>query len=272
MSVIARDFPGSELVPEQPSSMMFLGEVLSVVEAATSWLYFYRYPFPRVPRAIGKTVLLIPGFMASDLTLMPMASFCGYLGHRSKFAGILSNSRCPRETLELLVAKLGRMYELGGQRIVIIGQSLGGLYARMLAIRHPEMIERVITLGTPINSPLQSSHPAVTALAARVGKFNGKAEGCLTQSCRCGLMLSDLVTREVPVTVVYSRRDGIVHWQSCVDRTGSANVDNEEVISTHVGMGISADVCQVVADRLALPRSERKSPLIDYSPAETPQH
>ncbi|HEY2664219.1 MAG TPA: alpha/beta hydrolase [Candidatus Binataceae bacterium] len=251
---------------------MLLGEALSVLEAATSWLYAYRYPFPRVPRVLGKSILLIPGFMAGDLSLMPMASLCAYLGHRSEFGGILSNSRCPRETLELLGAKLERMYEREGEPVVVIGQSLGGVYARLLAIRNPEMIERVITLATPINSPVESSHPAISALAARVGKFNGNPEGCLTQSCPCGLALSDLTIREVPVTVVYSRRDGIVHWQSCVDRSGGPNIDHEEVISTHVAMGISADVCQIVADRLALPRRERKEPRPDHSPAETPQH
>ena len=264
----ASEFPPTESAPRPPSSAMLIGEALSVFEAATSWLYAYRYPFPRVPRVHGKSILLIPGFMAGDLSLMPMASLCAYLGHRSEFGGILSNSRCPRETLELLSAKLDRMHGRAGEPIAVIGQSLGGVYARLLAIRHPELVERVITLGTPINSPAESAHPAISAIAARVGKLNGNPEGCLTESCPCGLALSDLTTCDVPVTVVYSRRDGIVHWQSCVDRSGGANVDHQEVISTHVAMGISADVCQIVADRLALPRREKKLP--EHPPAETP--
>jgi extradiol dioxygenase family protein len=62
---------------------------------------------------------------------------------------------------------------------------------------------------------------------------------------------------EVPATIVYSKTDGVVHWTSCIDRSGAKNVENVEVMSSHCGMGLNTDVLKVVADRLA--RAPRQS-------------
>ena len=53
----------------------------------------------------------------------------------------------------------------------------------------------------------------------------------------------------VPLTAVFTRRDGIVAWQACIDRH-SPDVEHVEVSSTHIGLGVDPDVWQVVASRL----------------------
>ena len=73
-------------------------------------------------------MMMIPGFMAGDLTLAPLAKFCEWLGHKTFFTGIWSNSRCPREMVLHLERKLEEIYASSG-RVVIIGHSLGGIYA-----------------------------------------------------------------------------------------------------------------------------------------------
>ncbi len=70
-------------------------------------------------------------------------------------------------------------------------------------------------------------------------------------------MLSDESPADVPTTHVYSRTDGVVHWESCVDFSGAPTVENVEVMGSHVGMGLNADVYRVIADRLAMPRRSR---------------
>jgi len=65
--------------------------------------------------------------------------------------------------------------------------------------------------------------------------------------------MSELSPKEVPTTVVYSRTDGVVHWQSCVDNSESPMVENVEVPGSHIGMAFSSDVYRVLATRLALP-------------------
>ena len=230
-----------------------LGELRVPLEASIYWLGALTHPWPHVKPHNAKVVMLIPGFMAGDMTLAPLANFCRWLGHRAVYAGILSNSECPRETMRKLNARLALAYEKFEQPIVVIGQSLGGVYAREIAREQPDMVERVISLGSPLRMPRNAANLAVQAVARSVAAIRGKADGCLSEACQCGLMLSDESPPDVPTTHVYSRTDGVVHWESCVDFSGAPTVENVEVMGSHVGMAISADVYRVIADRLAMP-------------------
>ena len=243
-----------------------LGEFRVPLEASVYWLGALAHPWPHVAMRDAKVVMLIPGFMAGDVTLAPLANFCRWLGHRAVYAGILSNSECPRETMRKLSLRLALAYEKFDQPIVVIGQSLGGVYAREIARERPEMVERVISLGSPIRKPRNAANLAVQAVARSIAAIRGKADGCLSESCECGLMLSDESPADVPTTHIYSRTDGVVHWESCVDLSGASTVENVEVMGSHVGMGINADVYRVIADRLAMPRRSRLHPA-DAEPA-----
>ena len=234
-----------------------LGEFRVPLEASIYWLGALTHPWPRVSPRNAQVVMLIPGFMAGDMTLAPLANFCRWLGHRALYAGILSNSECPRETMRKLNARLALAYEKFEQPIVVIGQSLGGVYAREIAREQPEMVERVISLGSPLRTPRNAANLAVQAVARSIAAIRGKADGCLSESCECGLMLSDDSPPEVPTTHIYSRTDGVVHWESCVDLSGAPTVENVEVMGSHVGMGLNPDVYRVIADRLAMPRRRR---------------
>lgn len=238
---------------ERPSLFDALGEFRVPLEATVFWLGALRHPWPHADTDNRKIVLLIPGFIAGDVTLAPMANFCRWLGHRAVFGGIWSNSECPRETMRKLNARLVLTYEKFEHPIVVIGQSLGGVYAREMARENPEMVERVITLGSPIRLPRKTANYAVEAVARSIAMLRGKAEGCLTESCKCGLILSDESPPDVPTTHVYSRTDGVVHWDSCIDHSGAPSIENVEVMGSHVGMAFSPDVYRVIADRLALP-------------------
>ena len=243
---------GGMRVAQRPSILHSLFELRFPMEAAFFWINGIHHPWPHADEANSKAVMMIPGFMAGDLTLAPLAGICRWLGHKVFFTGIRSNSRCPRETVMHLERHLEKIYEREG-RVVIIGQSLGGVYARELASRRPDLIERVITLGSPVRAVENSSNPLVITIARMVAILRNMDEGCLTQSCPCGVGLIERHNGEVPMTVVYSRTDGVVHWESCVDNSGSKNVENIEVMASHVGMGVNTDVLRVVADRLASP-------------------
>ena len=248
----------NKLQPKRPSMFDALGEFRVPLEASIYWLGALAHPWPRVRPRDSKVVMLIPGFMAGDMTLAPLANFCRWLGHRAVYAGILSNSECPRETMRKLNARLALAYEKFEQPIVVIGQSLGGVYAREIAREQPELVERVISLGSPLRMPRSHANLAVEAVARSVARIRGKAEGCLSEACQCGMMLSDESPAGVPTTHIYSRTDGVVHWESCIDLSGARTVENVEVTGSHVGMGLNADVYRVIADRLAMPhRSHR---------------
>ena len=254
MAVAVAHVPShGNLKHRRPSMLDALGEFRVPFEATVFWLGALMHPWPHADGHNRKIVMLIPGFIAGDVTLAPMANFCRWLGHRAVFGGIWSNSECPRETMRKLNARLILTYEKFEQPIVVIGQSLGGVYAREMARENPDMIERVISLGSPIRLPRETANYAVEAVARSIAMIRGKAEGCLTESCKCGVILSDDSPGEVPTTHVYSRTDGVVDWQSCIDVSGAVSAENVEVMGSHVGMALSADVYRVIADRLALP-------------------
>lgn len=235
------------------------------MEAALFWIHGIHHPWPHVAKhGNRKSVMLIPGFMAGDMSLAPLAGICRWLGHKTFFTGIRSNSNCPRETVLHLERHLERIHEDEG-RIVIIGQSLGGVYARELAARRPELVERIITLGSPVQLSDDSASPLIMAMALQVAKLRKLEDGCLTRSCPCGMRMAERIPDEVPTTVVYSKTDGVVHWKSCVDRSGGKNVENLEVMASHCGMGVNTDVLRVVAERLASaprPTSSRPVPVV----------
>src|SRR5258708_7395029 len=123
------------------------------------------------------------------------------------------------------------------------------------------MVERLITLGSPIRQVRLHTNLAVEAVARSVA-IRGKAQRCLSEECQCGLMLSDESPADVPTTHIYSRADGVVHWESCIDLSGAPTVENVEVMGSHVGMGLNVDVYRLIADRLALPRRPRRHHVI----------
>jgi len=237
----------------RPTMLDALGEFRVPLEATMLWLHAFTYPWPHAEPGKGKLVMFIPGFMAGDVTLAPMANFCRMMGHRAVTSGIWSNSDCPREALEHLSKRLTQVTDRHHGPVVVIGQSLGGVYARELGHRHPDSIERVITLGSPLGPIREAANILVQAVARSVARVRGKAEGCLSESCSCGLSMSNRHPAKVPTTVVYSRTDGVVNWQSCLDRSGSPMVENVEVMSSHVGMAVNPEVYKIVASRLVLP-------------------
>jgi hypothetical protein len=253
---------------QRPSFLHSLFELRIPMEAALFWVHGIRHQWPHVAKhGNRKSIMLIPGFMAGDISLAPLAGLCRWLGHKTFFTGIKSNSDCPRETVRLLDHHLKRIHEDEG-RVTVIGQSLGGVYARELGARRPELVERIITLGSPIGISEDSTNPLVIAIARQVAKLRKLEDGCLTQSCSCGMTTAERIPDEVPTTVVYSKTDGIVHWDSCIDRSGGKNVEHIEVMSSHCGMGLNTDVLKVVADRLASaprPTATRPKPVVRQS-------
>jgi len=247
---------------QRPSFLHSLFELRVPMEIALFWVHGIHHQWPHVAKhGNRKSIMLIPGFMAGDTSLAPLAGLCRWLGHKTFFTGIKSNSDCPRETARLLELHLKRIHEDEG-RVTVIGQSLGGVYARELAARRPELVESIITLGSPVRMTEDSASPLLVKMAIQVARLRKLEDGCLTSSCPCGMRMSERVPDQVPTTVVYSKTDGVVHWSSCIDQSGANNVENIEVLSSHCGMGVNTDVLKIVADRLAqAPRQSATRPM-----------
>jgi pimeloyl-ACP methyl ester carboxylesterase len=202
------------------------------------------------PRGDGHGVLVLPGLLASDSSTIPLRGFLRWLGYDVR-GWDLGRNHGPTEAI---LAGLPRAVldhsERTGRPVSIIGWSLGGVYAREMARRYPRQVRQVITLGSPFAlKDLRQSH----------------ARGPFQRLRHLHAAEAELPTIEqrakpisVPSTAVYSRWDGVVAWQACVEPETALH-QNVEVRCSHLGFGVDPATLWLIADRLATPAGQRVS-------------
>lgn len=201
-----------------------------------------------LPRGAGDPVLVLPGFAASDASTLPLRTFLRVLGHDAHGWNLGTNRGDVAALLPRVIAQLERRSMATGQRVRLVGWSLGGVLAREAARDRPELVERVVTMGSPVVGP---RYTAVGRSYAMLGYDFDAIEAAIAERERTPL--------RVPVTAIYSKYDGIVAWQGCIDRH-NGHVEHVEVSCSHTGLGVHADVYALIARRLAIPRdTERRN-------------
>jgi triacylglycerol lipase len=217
--------------------------------------------FREAPEAPSpRPVLLIPGFLTGDAQMGTLASWLRRCGHRTHTSGIRLNVDCAESSMARLEERLEAFVKQEGEPAVLIGQSRGGTFARVLAVRRPELVSSIVTLGSPHLDPL-AVHPLVWVQGATLAALSALGlPGVASHRCRSGPCcepfwrdLSAPLGDDVEFVSIYSDRDGIVDWQACLD-PGAVNM---KVSSTHCGMGVNAAVYELL-DRVLHPRPARK--------------
>jgi pimeloyl-ACP methyl ester carboxylesterase len=212
-----------------------------------------------VPRGDDSAVVIIPGFLGTDLYLTELHGWLERIGYRPYFSGIGINADCPNLLIQRHVsATIMRALDQTGRKIHLIGHSLGGVIARSIAGERPEDIASVITLASPIrgNATNHSVIHAAEAVRLRILQEHGSGvlPHCYTGRCTCNFVNS--LRRDVPEsmlqTAIYTRHDGIVDWRYCLTKTPG---NDFEVRGTHIGMAFNAAAYSIVAKRLALTHS-----------------
>jgi triacylglycerol lipase len=197
--------------------------------------------------AKSRSILLIPGFLAGDATLYPFANWLRSRGHQVFFSGILANTDCPRRVVNRLVNIVLERYARAGEKLVVIGHSLGGIYARELGRRLPECIEQVILLGSPIKDPHKHSNPYIKMLALLTRHIHEIGHDCSDQLATiCGV--HGAKAPQIPETLIYSKSDGVVDWASCIE--DGPEVKAFEVESTHCGLPYNLQTLRIVRWRI----------------------
>lgn len=199
-------------------------------------------------------VLLIPGFGVGDATLSPLAVKLEELGYRTFFSGIWCNVDCPVHTLSRLEKVLRKASHRTRAKVVIIGHSLGGLYARELACRFPNLVERAILLGSPVRDPLEGSNKFLTPLFEF---WHRRCSGGLSPSSGAGEIELSPVPPRPPETLIYSKTDGVVQWQNCIE--SGAHVEAIEVSSSHCGLPYCSQAFNIIVERLAQSSDRNRS-------------
>ena len=195
----------------------------------------------RAPRGDGHPVLVIPGLGASDVSTAFLRRFLRRLGYRTYSWKLGANLGPTAKIIDGMPARLEEIRSRNGQPVTIIGWSLGGIFARRLAREAPSAVRQVITLGSPIRLR-DHRHSNARWLYDYLRKHHVEQLALPLES--------GLAPLSVPATSIYSRIDGIVSWQSCLDLPAE-NAENIEVLSSHFGFGHHPAVLYAVADRLA---------------------
>jgi hypothetical protein len=196
----------------------------------------------RAPHGDGHTVLVLPGFLADDRSTMVLRTYLGTLGYRTYGWGLGRNVGPTAAVLDGMEALLERLASQSGTPVSIVGWSLGGMFARGLGHQRPDLIRQIVTLGSPFRSDLPiGSH------AAR--SFERFAHLHVPHTDLPDIE-ADRAQLDMPVTAVYTKGDGVVAWQTCIQDPGIRR-ENVEVPGSHCGLGHNPAALWVVADRLA---------------------
>ena len=193
----------------------------------------------------GRPVIVLPGMGVGDLATLPLRRYLRARGHDTRGWGLGRHRPDVAATLERLLPRLEALAAEHGRTVALIGWSLGGVVARELARLRPDLVASVITLGAPVRGGLRPT--AIAGLFRLQGWDLAEVERLFSAAAR--------VPIRVPLTAVWSRRDGIVAWQACVD-TETPGAENLEATSCHWGLGFDPDVLEALAARLATNRCE----------------
>lgn len=208
-----------------------------------------------VRRGHGEPVVIVPGFLSTDLSMTELFWWLSRIGYDPHLAQVGLNADCPDVTGDALANRVRHIARESGLRVHIIGHSLGGLLARHVALAEPGVVAQVITLAAPFRE-VARVHPALAAAMDVIREHSGGAHTpnvgptCYSGHCLCRFTqhLIAPTHSDVRRRAIYSRRDGLVAWESCVEEDDEMNV---EVQSTHTGMVANAQVFAALARLLA---------------------
>jgi len=199
----------------------------------------------RLPTGDGHPVVIFPGLATDKTAVGPLKRFLSRLGYAASDWGRGFNTG-PHGDIDAWLAELAdHVVELAGdtRRISLVGWSLGGIYAREVAKVRPDCVRQVITIGTPFAGTAEQTH------AGWVYRLVNGQQPVLDGD----LMARLRAAPSVPTTSIYSRSDGIVAWQACVQAGEERHIDNIEVEGSHCGLGWNPKVLAILADRLRQP-------------------
>jgi hypothetical protein len=177
----------------------------------------------------GERILVIPGYKADDRFMLPLRKYLEFLGYKALPWGLGENHGDVPVLIEKIKKLIDEYYAEINQKLIIIGWSLGGYIGREVARESQDKISKVITLGSPI-----IGGPKYTS----IGDAYGEKFGINLDTLEKEIDKRFDVELKIPIYSLYSKRDNIVSWESCIDRY-SPNAVNQEIDSTHIGLVVS---------------------------------
>jgi pimeloyl-ACP methyl ester carboxylesterase len=246
-SRIAMSDSGSGPKLRPPSGAMMLAEARSLFELnASLWL---TPVLLTAPRGDGHPVLALPGFLATDFSTSLLRRYLKMIGYAPHSWDLGRNFGGVYRMRQQLRERLADIFNQTGRKVSLIGWSLGGVYARDLALHAPEMTRSVTTLGSPFANDVSASS---------IRKLYEKLSGELISDAKIEDIEALAGDLAVPATSIFTKGDGIVHWRTCLLKENARSENVEIVLASHTGLGVNAAALWTIADRLAQPEGTFK--------------
>lgn len=201
-----------------------------------------RHMLRLAPRGNGRPVLVLPGFLSDDDSTVVLRHYLHEQGHKALAWGLGINLGPTEAIMDGVERRLDQVADAHGEPVCLVGVSLGGLYARDLARRRPEAVRQVVTLGSPFRIER-------TSLNSMGALFDALSPGFVNAS-RFSVWTMPREPLPVPATSIYTRSDGIVAWEACLEGDWQ-QAENIEVVGSHSGLSHLPASLYAVADRLA---------------------
>lgn len=189
----------------------------------------------------GHPILVIPGFLGDDKATQLLRIYLSKLGYKP-FPWDMGTNLGDLKKINSLLHKIQNLHNTYQRRVTLIGWSLGGIYARQLAKEKPHLVERVITLGAPF------ARMELPNRAAWLFKLINNRRTIAETDKK---WLKDISgPAPVPSLAFYSKEDGIVPWQACLEPFPSHMCENAEVKGSHIGLPHNIQLWKIMTDYL----------------------
>ena len=227
------------MVLTPPSKALWAAELPRAAWTVATW-WRHRPALAAAPRGDGRTVMILPGLFNTDRSTAVMRSYLNRIGYRASGWGLGRNRgvRTVGTEAERLIARVESLAAAAGP-VTLIGVSLGGIMARLVAHRRPDLVHAVIT----VSSPYAGSPKATNVWRAFEWMTGERLDDPAV------VLRSDAIAAPLPVpsTAIWSRSDGLVNGLICHDAAGHA----VEVRSGHLGVQLKPEVLIAVARALS---------------------
>lgn len=231
------------LPSELPSRTPTWRNILSEGRFAFEWLRSRRLGdkvLADLPRGHGEQVMLLPGYGANEKMMSLLSARLEALGYVVRHWGQGKNHGMVHKLQPRVTTLIKQWAQSSGKPVTLVGWSLGGYIAREIARQLKQEVAGVITLGSPaVGGPKYT----ITASAYRKKGFD-------LDAIAAEMAKHDGVPIECPLTVLFSKADGIVSWPATIDRL-TPHARHLEVHSSHIGMVHDAEVFRQIAQALA---------------------
>ena len=193
------------------------------------------------PMGDQRYIVLVPGFLTDQWSMRPLRQFLRRLNYVALDWDLGLNMGHVDDDIVRFGRQVGELAMVTGEPVTLIGWSLGGTISREIARFFPECVKEVITLGTPV-----TGGPKYTSVGARIAKVRNIDLDVLEQE----ILQRNQVGFEQPVSVIYSKQDGVVSWKASIDVYNS-QAKHFEVNCSHLGLGVHIDCWKAIASILA---------------------